>query len=200
MQALAHEVACYLGMDLGGIKIKRFADGEIYVQVQVRRLHISSEPLPLACRSQTCQVTYSTPFIPHMPGMLPPGLDLLHAILDRSVLCCMQESIRGCDVFLVQPSCPPVNDHLMELLVMIDACKRASARSITAVIPYYGYARADRKTQGRESIAAKLTANLITEAGMAAFLHSARVPCLVHAKFVTPCGRLFSAFEHSAFS
>ena len=77
----------------------------------------------------------------------------------------MQESIRGCDVFLVQPSCPPVNDHLMELLVMIDACKRASARSITAVIPYYGYARADRKTHGRESIAAKLTANLITEAG-----------------------------------
>ena len=77
----------------------------------------------------------------------------------------VQESIRGCDVFLVQPSCPPVNDHLMELLVMIAACKRASARSITAVIPYYGYARADRKTQGRESIAAKLTANLITEAG-----------------------------------
>lgn len=76
-----------------------------------------------------------------------------------------QESIRGCDVFLVQPSCPPVNDHLMELLVTIDACKRASARSITAVIPYYGYARADRKTQGRESIAAKLTANLLTEAG-----------------------------------
>jgi phosphoribosylpyrophosphate synthetase len=76
-----------------------------------------------------------------------------------------QESIRGCDVFLIQPSCPPVNDHLMELLVTIDACKRASARSITAVVPYYGYARADRKTQGRESIAAKLTANLLTEAG-----------------------------------
>ena len=69
-------------------------------------------------------------------------------------------------MFLIQPSCPPVNDHLMELLVTIDACKRASARSITAVVPYYGYARADRKTQGRESIAAKLTANLVTEAGM----------------------------------
>ena len=62
----------------------------------------------------------------------------------------MQESIRGCDVFLIQPTSPPVNDHLMELMVMIDACKRASARSITAVIPYYGYARADRKTHGRE--------------------------------------------------
>lgn len=64
-------------------------------------------------------------------------------------LCCavLQESIRGCDVFLVQPTCPPVNDNLMELLVTIDACRRASARSITAVLPYYGYARADRKTQ-----------------------------------------------------
>ena len=60
-----------------------------------------------------------------------------------------QESIRGCDVFLIQPSCPPVNDNLMELLIMIDACKRASARSITAVIPYYGYARADRKVKVR---------------------------------------------------
>ena len=77
----------------------------------------------------------------------------------------LQESIRGCDVFLIQPSCPPVNDSLMELLITIDACKRASARSITAVMPYFGYARADRKTQGRESIAAKLTANLLTEAG-----------------------------------
>ena len=80
----------------------------------------------------------------------------------------VQESIRGCDVFLIQPTCPPVNDSLMELLVMIDACRRASARSITAVIPYFGYARADRKSQGRESIAAKLVANLITEAGACA--------------------------------
>ncbi len=69
-----------------------------------------------------------------------------------SSLACVQlpqESIRGCDVFLIQPSCPPVNDNLMELLIMIDACKRASARSITAVIPYYGYARADRKVKVR---------------------------------------------------
>lgn len=71
----------------------------------------------------------------------------------------MQESIRGCDVFLIQPTCPPVNDSLMELMVMIDACKRASARSITAVVPYYGYARADRKTHGRECVAAKLHAD-----------------------------------------
>ncbi|KAK7350530.1 hypothetical protein VNO77_09247 [Canavalia gladiata] len=118
--ALAQEIACYLGLELGKIKIKRFADGEIYVQ--------------------------------------------------------LQESVRGCDVFLVQPTCPPANENLMELLIMIDACRRASAKNITAVIPYFGYARADRKTQGRESIAAKLVANLITEAGanrvLACDLHS----------------------------
>ena len=96
-----------------------------------------------------------------------------------------QESIRGCDVFLVQPSCPPVNDHLMELLVTIDACKRASARSITAVIPYYGYARADRKTHGRESIAAKLTANLLTEAGARAPSAASQVPSAT--QVMMPC-------------
>jgi hypothetical protein len=76
----------------------------------------------------------------------------------------------------VQPTCPPVNANLMELLITIDACKRASARSITAVIPYFGYARADRKVMGREAITAKLAANLITEAGadrvLAMDLHS----------------------------
>jgi ribose-phosphate pyrophosphokinase len=121
--ALSQEVARYLGMDLGPMVRKRFADGEIYVQIQ--------------------------------------------------------ESIRGCDVYLMQPSCYPVNDHLMELLIMVDACRRASARQITAVIPYYGYARADRKTAGRESITAKLVANLITEAGasrvLAMDLHSAQI-------------------------
>lgn len=120
---LAQEVARYLGMDLGPMIRKQFADGELYIQIQ--------------------------------------------------------ESIRGCDVYLIQPCCYPVNDHLMELLIMIDACRRASARQITAVIPYYGYARADRKTAGRESITAKLVANLITEAGadriLAMDLHSAQI-------------------------
>ena len=120
---LAQEVARYLGMDLGPMVRKQFADGEIYIQIQ--------------------------------------------------------ESIRGCDVYLIQPTCQPVNAHLMELLIMVDACRRASARQITAVIPYYGYARADRKTAGRESITAKLVANLITEAGasrvLAMDLHSAQI-------------------------
>jgi len=120
---LSQEVARYLGMDLGPMVRKHFADGEIYIQIQ--------------------------------------------------------ESIRGCDVYLMQPTCYPVNAHLMELLIMIDACRRASARQITAVIPYYGYARADRKTAGRESITAKLVANLITQAGagriLAMDLHSAQI-------------------------
>ncbi len=120
---LAGEVARYLGMDLGPMISKTFADGEIYIQIQ--------------------------------------------------------ESIRGCDVYLIQPCCRSVNDNLMELLIMIDACKRASARQITAVIPYYCYARADRKNAGRESITAKLVANLTTQAGasrvLAMDLHSAQI-------------------------
>jgi ribose-phosphate pyrophosphokinase len=120
---LSEEVARYLGVALGPMVRKSFADGELYVQIQ--------------------------------------------------------ESIRGCDVYLIQPTCQSVNDNLMELLIMIDACRRASARQITAVIPYYGYARADRKTAGRESITAKLAANLITQAGasriLAMDLHSAQI-------------------------
>lgn len=75
------------------------------------------------------------------------------------------EPVRGCDVFIVQSTCKPVNDHLMELLVMIDAMRRASAGRITAVIPYFGYARQDRKAKSRDPISAKLVANLVTQAG-----------------------------------
>ncbi|WP_040293040.1 ribose-phosphate diphosphokinase [Acetonema longum] len=78
----------------------------------------------------------------------------------------VDESVRGADVFIVQPTCQPVNENLMELLIMVDAVKRASARHITAVVPYYGYARQDRKTRGREPISAKLVANLLTVAGV----------------------------------
>src|SRR4051812_31874925 len=78
-----------MGLELGKVSIKRFADGEIYVQ--------------------------------------------------------LQESVRGCNVYLIQPTCPPANENFMELQIMIDACRRASAKNITAVIPYFGYARADRK-------------------------------------------------------
>jgi ribose-phosphate pyrophosphokinase len=84
---------------------------------------------------------------------------------DGENFCKIEEDIRGRDIFLVQPTCPPVNDNLMELLIMIDSCKRASAERITAVIPYFGYARQDRKDEGRVPITAKLVANLITRAG-----------------------------------
>ena len=77
----------------------------------------------------------------------------------------IHDNIRGADVFIVQSTCPPVNDNLVELLVMIVACRRASARRITAVVPYFGYARQDRKDQPRVPITAKLVANLITKAG-----------------------------------
>lgn len=77
----------------------------------------------------------------------------------------ISESIRGKDIFIIQPTSQPVNDNLMELLIMADACKRASAHSITAVVPYYAYARQDRKTRGREPISAKLVANLMETAG-----------------------------------
>lgn len=112
---------------------------------------------------------------------------------DGEVYVQVQESIRGCDVYLIQPTCRPVNDHLTELLIMIDACRRASARQITAVMPYYGYARADRKTAGRESITAKLVANLIVQSGanrvIAMDLHSAQI----QGYFDIPCDHVYGS-------
>lgn len=106
---LAQEVATYMGMELGSLKITPFSDGEIYVQIQ--------------------------------------------------------ESVRGIDCFLIQPTCSPVNENLMELLILLDAFKRASAGRITVVMPYFGYGRQDRKAAGREAITAKLVADLLTTAG-----------------------------------
>ncbi len=134
---LAKEIASYIGISNVPLVAKRFADGELYIQIQ--------------------------------------------------------QSIRGCDVFLIQPTCAPVNDSLMELMIMVDACKRASARQITAVIPYYGYARADRKTAGRESITAKLTANLLVSSGvdrvLAMDLHSAQI----QGYFDIPCDHIYGS-------
>lgn len=135
--ALAKEIATYMGIENVPLVSKRFADGELYVQIQ--------------------------------------------------------QSIRGCDVFLIQPTCAPVNDSLMELMIMVDACKRASARQITAVIPYFGYARADRKTAGRESITAKLTANILVKSGvdrvLAMDLHSAQI----QGYFDIPCDHIYGS-------
>ena len=96
---------------------------------------------------------------------LPLGKANVRRFADGEAMVEIQESIRGSDLFLIQSTCPPVNDHLMELLVMLDAIKRASADRITAVIPYYGYSRQDRKVAPRAPISAKLVADLIQVAG-----------------------------------
>jgi len=85
---------------------------------------------------------------------------------DGEIYVQVNENVRGADVFLIQPTCPPVNDTLMELLIMVDAMRRASARRITAVLPYYGYARQDRKVQPRVPISARLVADLLEAAGI----------------------------------
>lgn len=107
---LAKSIADELGMPLAQAEVRRFSDGEIFVEVH--------------------------------------------------------ESVRGCDTFVVQPTCHPINDSLMELLIMTDALKRSSCHSITAVMPYYGYARQDRKVQPRVPITAKLVSDLLTAAGV----------------------------------
>ena len=98
---------------------------------------------------------------------------------DGEVSVSLEETVRGADVFLIQSTCKPVNDNLMELLVMVDACRRASAGRITAVIPYFGYARQDRKAKSRDPISAKLVANMITAAGanrvLTMDLHAAQI-------------------------
>ena len=98
---------------------------------------------------------------------------------DGEVAVTLNETVRGADVFLIQSTCKPVNDRLMELLVMIDACRRASAGRITAVIPYFGYARQDRKAKSRDPITAKLVANILTAAGadriLTMDLHAAQI-------------------------
>ncbi|NLK51972.1 MAG: ribose-phosphate pyrophosphokinase [Syntrophomonadaceae bacterium] len=86
---------------------------------------------------------------------------------DGEISVAIDESVRGVDVFIIQPTCPPVNEHIMELLIMMDAVSRASSARINAVIPYYGYGRQDRKTRARDPITAKLVANLVTVTGAA---------------------------------
>jgi ribose-phosphate pyrophosphokinase len=112
---------------------------------------------------------------------------------DGEISCKINEDIRGRDVFLIQPTSPPVNENIMQLLVMIDSCLRASAERITAVIPYYGYARQDRKDEGRVPITAKLVANLITRAGanrvLTMDLHAAQIQGF----FDVPVDHLYAA-------
>ncbi len=96
---------------------------------------------------------------------LTPGQAMVSLFPDGETLVKVDDDVRGKDCFVVQSTCPPVNDNLMELLIFIDCLRRASAKRITAVIPYYGYARQDRKAVGRTPITAKLVANMLTTAG-----------------------------------
>lgn len=96
---------------------------------------------------------------------IPLGNAIVRRFADQEIFVEIKENVRGEDVFIIQSTSYPANDHLMELLIMIDAARRASARRITAVLPYFGYARQDRKAGPRTPISAKLVANLITEAG-----------------------------------
>jgi ribose-phosphate pyrophosphokinase len=135
-QDLAEKICTYLGIQQGAIQVRRFSDGEIFVEIG--------------------------------------------------------ENVRGRDVFVMQSTCSPVNDNLMELLIIMDACKRASAASITAVVPYYGYSRSDKKDQPRVPITAKLVADILTVAG------ADRIMCLdLHAEaiqgfFNIPVDHLYS--------
>ena len=120
---LARAICKNLGVDLSAAEVRRFSDGEIFVEIG--------------------------------------------------------ENVRGCDVFVIEPTCPPVNDHLMELVIMVDALRRASARRITAVVPYYGYARQDRKVAPRVPITAKVVAEMMMAVGvrrvLAMDLHAAQI-------------------------
>ena len=105
----------------------------------------------------------------------------------------IKENVRGADVFVIQSTCPPVNEYLMELLIIIDALRRASARRITAVMPYYGYARQDRKTAPRTPITAKLVANLLTVAGARRVLTMDLHAGQIQGFFDIPVDHLFAA-------
>jgi len=112
---------------------------------------------------------------------------------DGETLVKINENIRGRDLFIVQPTCPPTNQHIMELLIMVDAARRASAERITAVVPFYGYARQDRKDQPRVPITAKLVANLLTAAGVDRVLTMDLHAAQIQGFFEIPVDHLYAA-------
>jgi ribose-phosphate pyrophosphokinase len=124
---------------------------------------------------------------------IPPGAARLHRFPDTEVSFQIDENIRGADVFIIQPTSAPVDMHLLELCVMIDAFRRSSASRITAVIPYYGYARQDRKDKPRVPISAKLVANLLSAAGANRILTMDLHKAQIQAFFDIPVDHLFAA-------
>ena len=127
------------------------------------------------------------------------GRPLAAAVVDNfadgEVKVALQDDVRGLDVFVIQPTCKPVNQHLMELLIIIDALRRASAERITAGIPYYGYARQDRKHEGRVPITAKLVANLLAKAGADRILTMDLHASQIQGFFDIPCDHLMAVVK-----
>jgi ribose-phosphate pyrophosphokinase len=124
---------------------------------------------------------------------IPRGRVRLYNFSDGESGCQIEENVRGCDVFVIQPTSPPVNDNLMEMLILLDACRRSSASRITAVIPYFGYARQDRKDRPRVPITAKLVCDLITSAGAARILSMDLHAAQIQGFFNIPVDHLFAA-------
>ncbi len=146
------------------------------------------EPLRLLSGSAHPQLTQE---IGQYIGV-PPSPMVRKQFADGESYVRIQESVRGCDTYIVQPTCYPVNDHVMELLLLADACRRASARQITAVVPYYGYGRSDRKLTGREAIIAKLMANLLTRSGVDRVVTLDLHQGQIQAFFDVPCDHLLA--------
>ena len=124
---------------------------------------------------------------------MPLGDATVTTFSDGEIMIRINENVRGADVFVLQPTCTPINQNIMELLLMVDALKRASARRITAVIPYYGYARQDRKSQPRVPISAKLVGDLITAAGTSRILTMDLHTAQIQGFFNIPVDNLYAA-------
>ena len=124
---------------------------------------------------------------------VPLGSAVVKRFSDGEINVDIGENVRGTDVFIIQPTCPPVNDHLMELLILMDALKRSSAKRVTAVIPYYGYARQDRKVLPRAPITAKLVADLLTAAGVSRILTMDLHAGQIQGYFNIPVDHLYAA-------
>ncbi len=124
---------------------------------------------------------------------IPLGSAVIKRFSDGEVNVEIRDNVRGVDVFVIQPTCPPVNDHLMELLILMDGLKRASAKRVTAVLPYYGYARQDRKVLPRAPITAKLVADLLTAAGVSRVLTMDLHAGQIQGFFNIPVDHLYSA-------
>ena len=127
---------------------------------------------------------------------VPIGQWKLNRFADGEVYCQILENVRGTDVFVIQPTCPPVNENLLELLIAVDALKRSSAARITAVLPYYGYARQDRKDKPRVPISAKLVADLLQAAGIQRILTMDLHAPAIQGFFDVPVDHLFAAPVH----